>query len=314
MRKPDAKTAFQIGWDYYAYGLSIPSNYANFEDLKQGFNEAKKRKITQQKEDRFVRKWLHLRLGAWKRSRIFSMSITPEVIRFIDKKRCPITNDLLTHGERKDTDWSVDRVNNDRAYALGNILVVSTRANVYKGNHSFLDIYRFAYDDTAQLPDPIDGMKPLTRYEWAKWVFMCQLSEDNEFEPGFVPVPCVTDNSQGLHRTVAAILQMAIADKALGYSSLMYNEISEVLSKNHRREMADLSKRYSNNRFNIQYYLDGWFNLPLFKRFLRFYESLGMDEKKLIHAKIYQRYSTGMYVSMSENDLGADSNGFVRSQ
>jgi hypothetical protein len=52
----------------------------------------------------------------------------------------------LTHGTGEDTDWSVDRVNNDGAYADGNLIVMSARANKAKGNKSFLEVSTLVAD------------------------------------------------------------------------------------------------------------------------------------------------------------------------
>jgi hypothetical protein len=52
----------------------------------------------------------------------------------------------LTHGTGEDTDWSVGRVNNDAAYADGNLIVMSTRANKAKGNKSILELSSLVAD------------------------------------------------------------------------------------------------------------------------------------------------------------------------
>jgi hypothetical protein len=43
-----------------------------------------------------------------------------------------VTFEPLTHGECSDTDWSIDRLVNDGAYADGNLVVMSTKANKAK--------------------------------------------------------------------------------------------------------------------------------------------------------------------------------------
>ncbi len=89
---------------------------------------------------RFERKWLQLRQNALRRGRVVHEAVTPEYIEFIDYPTCPVTLVELTHGTGKDTDWSVDRVNNDGAYADGNLIVMSVRANKHKGSKSLADI------------------------------------------------------------------------------------------------------------------------------------------------------------------------------
>jgi hypothetical protein len=99
--------------------------------------------------DRFTKKWLQLRLGAFSRDRLFDESVTPEILMKIDVAECPILRVQLTHGAQTSTDWSIDRLNNDGAYALHNLAVMSTYANSKKGNHSFEEVYEFSRRTTS---------------------------------------------------------------------------------------------------------------------------------------------------------------------
>ena len=90
--------------------------------------------------DRFTAKWLQLRLNAWRRQRAVAPDVTPELLRELDVTHCPITRERLTHGSLQDTDASVDRLNNDAAYAASNLAVMSVRANRAKGALSFAQV------------------------------------------------------------------------------------------------------------------------------------------------------------------------------
>ena len=116
--------------------------------------------------NRFVRKWLQLRLGAWLRGRAFDCTqVNPTYLRQIDVTVCPITREVLTHGTGELSDASVDRVFNDAAYAGGNLAVMSTRANRAKSDYGSDDAMRFARQIELGKLNEIDG---LTAEHWAR--------------------------------------------------------------------------------------------------------------------------------------------------
>ena len=129
--------AFELGWDHAHHGLVPPAEHllpAN--PVRQGW-EAGRASFGSRtlKPTRHVRKWLQLRLQAWKRGRVFEgVQVTPHYLAQIDTARCPVTRLALTHATGADTDASVDRVYNDAAYAAGNLAVISLRANQAKGD------------------------------------------------------------------------------------------------------------------------------------------------------------------------------------
>ncbi|MEX3981813.1 hypothetical protein AB4Y45_22845 [Paraburkholderia sp. EG287A] len=137
-----------LGWDLAYYGWS-PREDAPREVI-EGHTAGKAHHGGRTKHPtRFERKWLQLRQNALSRGRVVDRNVTPQFIEFIDYPTCPVTLVELTHGTGEDTDWSVDRVNNDGAYAEGNLVVMSTRANKAKGDKSFLDVTGLAADGLA---------------------------------------------------------------------------------------------------------------------------------------------------------------------
>lgn len=129
------RIGFTIGEDYAFHGLALPSSAVE-ADVVQGYEAGRSGQPTWRAADRFVRKWLQLRLGAWRRNRAVSEEVTPDYLRSIDLPRCPVSQVLLTHATGRETDWSIDRICNDGAYAPGNIGVTSTRINLLKGDLS----------------------------------------------------------------------------------------------------------------------------------------------------------------------------------
>ena len=149
----------QLGHDFFSFSR-LPLQPAWPEAVREGFCEAAAQKTCRQAGDRFQRKWLQLRLGAWLRQRAVGDDVTPALLRTIDVRHCPVTREALTHCRLADTDWSVDRLNNDAAYASGNLAVMSVRANRAKGGRSFDDVLAAANGQQAA--------GDLTREEWLR--------------------------------------------------------------------------------------------------------------------------------------------------
>lgn len=122
------EAARQLGHDLYCHSrLAFDPDWS--AAVQEGFDSAAARGQLRQAGDRFVRKWLQLRANALRRHRIVDADVTPDLLRRLDVAACPVLRVTLTHGELSDTDWSVDRLNNDGAYAPRNLAIVSTRAN-----------------------------------------------------------------------------------------------------------------------------------------------------------------------------------------
>ncbi|RTL44225.1 MAG: hypothetical protein EKK53_08075 [Burkholderiales bacterium] len=111
-------------------------------------------------DDRFVRKWLQLRLNALVRDRSVAPDVTVDLLRRLDVERCPVTREILTHGTRRGTDASIDRLNNDGAYAASNLAMLSARVNRTKGARSFDEVWGLAkkQEATAGLA-PVEWMR-----------------------------------------------------------------------------------------------------------------------------------------------------------
>ncbi len=164
--QPD--TAFELGWDYAHHGLVPPTEHLHpLSPVRQGWEAGRAsfgcRTLL---ANRFVRKWLQLRLNAWLRGRAFEgITVTPNFLRQIDVAVCPITREVLTHGTGELSDASVDRVINDAAYAAGNLVVMSARANQVKSLYGVDDAMAFVRQIEAGRLGQIDG---LTAEQWSR--------------------------------------------------------------------------------------------------------------------------------------------------
>lgn len=159
-RALDPKVGFDLGWDIASYGLRLP--VLPNDALLSGYEEASTRRAAKPlAHDRFVRKWLQLRVNAWLRHRVVDEEVTPAFLQKIDVAVCPITRLALTAGTGEDSDWSVDRINNEGAYAVGNLAVMSSLANKAKGRKSFAQVFAHAAADG-------DDAEGLTRIQWMR--------------------------------------------------------------------------------------------------------------------------------------------------
>lgn len=159
---------FELGWDYAHYGTVPPTDHLHpLSPVRQGWEAGRDsfgRRTLQ--TNRFVKKWLQLRLNAWLRGRAFEgTQVNPAFLRRIDMAICPITREVLTHGTTELSDASVDRVFNDAAYAAGNLAVMSTRANQAKALYDVDDAMSFVRQIEVGQLGQIDG---LNAEQWAR--------------------------------------------------------------------------------------------------------------------------------------------------
>ncbi len=144
-----------LGADYAEFGVRPPADAP--ASVWEGLDAAAKPRA-RVAPDRFQRKWLQVRLSALRRHRAVADNLTVDHLRRIDQSTCAVTSVQLTHGELLDTDWSVDRLNNDGAYAAGNLAVLSRRANEAKGALGYEEVRR-----RSRAEEPSGG---LTAREW----------------------------------------------------------------------------------------------------------------------------------------------------
>ncbi len=144
----------RLGYDLFQYRRCVSLERLT-DPLREGFQQARAAGARTQPADRFERKWLQLRWSAHNRNKAFDEQITPSFIRSIDVEICPVLRIALTHGECAGTDWSVDRLNNDGAYAINNLAVISTQANHAKANRSYEEVFALSSRDTSTV-----GLQP----------------------------------------------------------------------------------------------------------------------------------------------------------
>lgn len=162
------RVAFNLGWDYRKHGLVLPDDVP--EDMHEGWKAAASK--VSRKPDRYILKFLYIRYSALKRHRVVSTHVTPELIQYLDNSGiCPITRRSLTYGTLTDSDWSIDRVNNDGGYAPGNLVVMSAKANKAKGSKSADDIDELIHVMKIKGESIYEG---LTINEWKRMLWLTE--------------------------------------------------------------------------------------------------------------------------------------------
>jgi hypothetical protein len=181
------EVARRLGHDLHRW-TRLPSQPDWPAAIREGFDEAESRGSRRSSGDRFQRKWLQLRVGACRRNRIVADEVTPELLQQLDITHCPVTREALTHGTQADSDWSIDRLNNDGAYAASNLAVMSVKANRAKGALSFEQVLA-----NSELEQPTAGLTPI------QWLRLAVLMEGPAFAtrpylapllPLCAPLPC----------------------------------------------------------------------------------------------------------------------------
>jgi len=168
--------AFELGWDFAHYGVTpVDSALLGWPQLAQGFDAGRQTfGLRTLQPTRHARKWLQLRLNALGRGRVFDTEqVTPRFLQLIDTPHCPVTRETLSHGTGEPSDWSVDRVFNNAAYAAGNLAVVSARANAAKADHGFNDALHFMKDCEGGVSE-VDG---LNGAQWARIAVLASFVE-----------------------------------------------------------------------------------------------------------------------------------------
>ena len=168
------KTGFDIGWDYVVYGVPFPMPMCaadgRFKCIVDGYKASTAHfrttscpTVKTPEALRWRTKWMSLRVSALKRNRIVTKEVTSEYLLRINVDRCPVTRAMLTHRTGLPTDASIERMNNQGGYAIGNLCVISVLANKAKGGLSFQNVLK-----TALSLAPGAEYKGLNQHQWGR--------------------------------------------------------------------------------------------------------------------------------------------------
>ncbi|MFQ5634369.1 MAG: hypothetical protein ACE5G3_03435 [Gammaproteobacteria bacterium] len=146
-------TAFELGYDLAMRGRDVPEDAS--KALCDGYRTGRRQYPFPRKANRYIHKWLQIRLNALRRGKRVDTNITPGYLERIDLEHCPVTGERLTRSTGRGSDWSIDRCDNRRGYVPGNLVVMSTRANIAKSDLTFRQILA-----NGQRDEPTEGLLP----------------------------------------------------------------------------------------------------------------------------------------------------------
>ena len=279
--------SFDLGWDFATFRMEVPDQ-ANryFCDGYRAFLHGNNK--TTHRPDKFIRKWLQIRLGALRRGKEFSLDVTPQYIQSITPAsgRCPVTGLPLTFAAGIQTDWSIDRANNDRGYVRGNIIVLSVAANAAKGNKS-LDEIRIL----SSKGENIDGLTPDQWHRLAILIEPAFGQDDSDMNP--VQVLLGQPIALGMPVSPIACLQVSLARAIImGWDTKKRDAVAEflftlhnlvVMTKPQQRAMRRLELEIFRRSRHIRSYTEIWATRRAQKRLAAFIETLGSSGiKRLI--------------------------------
>jgi len=297
------RIAFELGWDYAYYGQTC---ICEDDEVQRGYEEGRRRFGVKgaKHADRFVRKWLLLRWGAWRRGRVFSEEVTPEYLAFIDVPTCPLLGIDLTHGTLTDSDWSIDRINNDGAYARGNLAVMSTGANRAKGSLSFSEVLQRAHGKEA-----IEGLKPI------HWLRMASLMAGPCFVKGTTPIvvpfllrylPEVTLTSQHVQFVLLAEVRGAPVH-------IMRPLRKGGLERADQERFEKVMKRVRKRAQQRPHPEDFWMHPTLHEAFCAWYEGMAPQSMRFLH-KVLQTRGDGRPFRNAEARWSLGTHGYYPSE
>lgn len=237
--------------------------------VAEGFEQARARGLKRQAPDRFERKWLQLRMGALERGRVVAPDVTPALLREIDVAHCPVTRVALTHGERLDSDWSIDRLNNEGAYARNNLAVMSTRANRAKGALDYEAVH-----GRAQRHGATDGLSPL---EWLRLAAL-MLGPCFVARPGQAPaIPLAAPMPTRTARPAIQMVQHVLTTLALpaaGKNALIKHFRPACADEASRVRFALLAEAVHQGMKGLVYRHDVWLKPGVMAALLRWRETM----------------------------------------
>jgi len=203
----DVTLGREIGYEFARIGLKLPEDSALA--LREGYAEGSQRRGGgTAMSTRWERKLLRLRASAWRRNRLVDPQVTPQYIEAIQVGHCPITHGELTSGTGTETDATIDRVFNGGAYAVGNLAVMSMKANRAKANLMPLEIV-----DAAMSGCTAEGLSNL---EWMRLAALTSASAPPGYPQTQLPMLVYPPNGL-LISNGYVVLQQSFSALAVGW-------------------------------------------------------------------------------------------------
>ena len=203
----------------------------------------------------------------------------------------------LTHATKTDTDWSIDRLDNDGAYAPGNLAVMSTRANRAKGTKGLDEVSGLAMRETET-----EGLTP---QEWMRLGMLmcgpCTAGTAAELPP----YPLVTKLPPHVVRRWDLQLQHVIhmAARSRDNERIALRTLRQVWADNAGMDrlklLIEMVRKY---RAKVPYEYDVWLEKKVQERFVSWYNAVSPPRRPRLRQAV-EELAGGE--ALQESDLDA---------
>jgi len=298
-------TGFELGFDMRRFGQRLSKNLP--QSVVQGWQTADIKYVKYcESPDRATLRWLQLRRNAFQRSVYFDPAVTVDYLNLLGADFCPVTKRTMTTATGNDTDGSVDRVLNTHGYVVGNLVMMSVRANKAKGSLSLQAIQDIVETGKNQ------GMLRAVEWEVLKYIVTVAHEAFNNNRRVYLHgEPHIAGLPYGLGADVqAAITSLAGLKSSYKHANLLLDTFMNMLmsyctrqsSKKHCRRLAlELIKHRETNSDRLNW--NFWAGKKQLRLFTLFWESLLENDKVSISDYLKRLRSTGNVRNTPSKDL-----------
>ncbi len=247
--------AFELGYDTAMHGQCVPEDAPGL--FCDGYRTGRRQYPHPHRTNRYILKWLQIRMNALRRGKRVDAQITPEFIEQIDVEQCPVTLESLTHSTNTDSDWSIDRCNNLRGYIPGNLVIMSARANTAKSDLTFAQVIA-----NGKSTQPTEGLSQKDWQRMASVIAPAERLADGEPPAQYLlGETYVPGQPYGLRAQVqATLLSAIIANRDTGKMNPIADRVYAIArkSKHSRRTcyslLVDMMRRIDHQGRNWDYW------------------------------------------------------------
>lgn len=327
----DVIEGFNLGWDFGYYGAKddlFASASGRLKAVLDGYNHFKTKKTKTlhfEKEDyNFVMRWLRLRLNALNRGRVVNEDVTWQYLKTISSDHCPITKAQFTRGVRSATNKTLDRINNNGGYAVGNILFISRIANEAKGSRNYKQCLAMMQKATIAKSGMIEG---LTSFEWARITSLTAINaNDTDKGPALVPIyfcakqqnyttnPWKNIQIYSYYAFFANYIKGGIQNKQYWIQSFSELKCHRIMKK--AKRFANFASQIlqrlviDNKTIGMEIYFLAWSNPTLIEYWLSLCNQLNEMQANLVLKKMRQYYKIDDTKTYINEHWSLDTNGF----
>jgi hypothetical protein len=158
---------FELGFDKYRFILPLELVRFPFEVrelIEKGYRAAEIQQVSRRKPTIYDKKLMTVKDRGLVKGLVVSVTakeLENELLK--SHYNCPVTHERFTFSDGLLSDWSIDRIDNNRGYEPGNIVVVSVKVNQAKSNLNLNEMIEVCFKTYPNYRD-------LEELEWFRMV------------------------------------------------------------------------------------------------------------------------------------------------